>query len=96
MKEIKIRISNSLVPHPNFSFGLGPEPQGYLQGSDKGEPNCNIKLSFCLLSTHSSGTVPTSLRTNILSAIELIWVRTQVWTNDCISSPGQQDPSHHS
>ena len=48
MKEIKIRISNSLVPHPNFSFGLGPEPQGYLQGSDKGEPNCNIKLSFCL------------------------------------------------
>lgn len=26
-----------VVPHPDFSFGIGPEPQDYLQGSDKGE-----------------------------------------------------------
>lgn len=25
------------VSRPHFSFRIGPEPQGYLQGSDKGE-----------------------------------------------------------
>lgn len=44
-------------------------------------------FSFCLLSTHSSGTIPTSLRTDILSSVEMVWVRTQVWTNDCYFIP---------
>lgn len=42
IRGLSVILSNSgkfiyVVPHPDFSFGIGPEPQDYLQGSDKGE-----------------------------------------------------------